>query len=211
MKRDFTFLLLVVLLFGILPGCGKVVDWAKDNFDQGREFKNEDMISTIRDQIKSATVYDLFSVAGQFNALWLSDKVRDLYVNLFSLKHRKNESQKNVFLRRQLEENNHFISFYVLSLHDISLGDQDSDWSLFLTVGDAIFTPQEIKIIDLAPIYKDIFGKKYNKFKDAYIVYFNAKDLENQFIVTPEIETISLKFRSVNKEVVLTWNVASNI
>lgn len=210
MKRDIIFPLFFILFLGILPGCGKVYDWARGNFDQGREFKNEDIITEARNEIKTATVYDLFSVVGKFDALWLSDKVRDLYVNLFALKHRKDEAQQKVFLRRQLEENNHFISFYVLSLHDVVLGEQDTNWSMFLKVGDNVYTPKEIKIIDLDPVYKDIFGKMSNKFKDVYLVYFNAKDIENNYIINPDVETISLSFRSVNKEVSFTWDVGSN-
>ena len=216
MKRDFIFSVCLILCVGMLPGCGKVFDWARDNFDQGREFKNEDLLSEIRNQINSATVYDLFSVAGKFDALWLSDTVRDLYVNLFALKNRKSEDQKMVFLRRQLEENNHFISFYVLSLKEIVLGDEESDWVMFLRVQDRIYTPKEIKLVDLSPVYKDIFGKKFSQFKDAYLVYFNAKDIENNFIVNPNnssnsgIDKIELIFRSMNKEVVMTWDVASN-
>jgi len=208
MKWDVVFPLIFIFLLGFLPGCGRVIDWGKNNFDQGKELNKN--ISVARDHIKSIRVYDQFTVAGGFDALWLSDDARISYVDLYSLKRGKSSDQRKVFLRRQIEENNHFVSFYVLSLKEIVLGENDSNWTLFLKVGDNFFNPTEIKTVDLSPEYKDIFGKKFSKFKDAYQVSFNAKDVEDNFIVNEGTDQISLVFRSLDKEIELDWSIRSS-
>ena len=205
MKRDVIFLVTLVLFLGLLPGCGKIIDWAKENFDQGEPLKNK--VSEARKFVRFARIYDQFELVGGFDAVWLSDDLRILYSDLYALKNGKNQEQREVFLRRQLEENNHFISFYVLALQKTPLNDQDSIWSLFLKIGDKIFLPNEIKIIDLSPEYIEIFGKKYSKFKDPYLVYFNAKDVEDHLIISEDIENISLMFRTLNRETTLSWSL----
>ena len=205
MKRDMLFLFFCTILIVLLPGCGRIIDWGKDNFYQGCEVNKN--VSAARSYIKSKRVYDQFSLVGAFDVLWLSDAVRKTYVDLYARKYGKNEEQKQVFLRRQLEENNHFITFYVLNPKNIILGEKDSYWSILLKVGDKVFTPIEQKVIDVSSEYIDIFGKKYNQFKDVYLVYFNAKDIENNFLIDKDTRCISLLFRSHDKDITLCWGV----
>jgi len=205
MKRDMLFLLIFTVFLSFLPGCGRIIDWGKDNFYQGMEVDKD--LSVARSYVKSRRVYSQFSLVGAFDVLWLSNDVRRRYANMYARKHGKNEEQKRVFLRRQLEENSHFIAFYVLSPKNILLGDKDSYWSILLKVGDKLFTPVEQKIIDISPEHSDIFGKKYNNFKDVYLVYFNAKNIEDTFIINEKAKNISLLFRSHDKEVELSWDV----
>ncbi|MFC1841793.1 hypothetical protein ACFLYA_01855 [Candidatus Dependentiae bacterium] len=203
MKQDMRFLLIFLFIIGFLPGCLRVVDWGKENFYQGQEIEYD--LSEVRKSIISKRVYDQFTLVGSFDVLWLSDCVRTIYSDIYSCKHGKTEEQRRMFLRRQLEENNHFIAFYVLSLKTIPLGDTCSEWSLFLRVGCKIFTPTEIKVIEICPEYREIFGKKYNNFKDVYLVYFNAKDVEDNYIIHEGVNRVELIFRSVDREVVLPW------
>jgi len=205
MKRNILFLSTFSLFLSILPGCGRIIDWGKDNFYQGAEVGQD--LSIARNYIQSRRVYDQFTLVGAFDALWLSDDVRKVHTNIYARKYGKNEEQKRVFLRRQLEENSHFITFYVLSPKNILLGDKDSYWSMLLKVDDKLFTPVEQKVVDISPEYRDIFGKKYNKFKDVYLVYFNAKDVEDKFIINENTAAISLLFRSHDKDIELSWDV----
>ncbi|MFC1842279.1 hypothetical protein ACFLYU_01340 [Candidatus Dependentiae bacterium] len=205
MKPNMRNILMIAVLLSILPGCGKIYDWGKDNFYQGQEVENN--MEVARSYIKSKRVYNQFTIVGQFDALWLSDEARKNYANIYCCRHGKTQEQAHVFLRRQLEENNHFVAFYVLSLSDIILGDKDSVWSVSLEVGDGSFKPVKIKTIELSPEYIDIFGKKYNKFKDVYLIYFNAKDVEDKYIISDTTDPITLLFRSVDKEVELVWNL----
>jgi len=208
MKRDIIFSVTCLLLLGLLPGCGKIIDWAKENFDQGEPLKNK--VSEARKFVRSARIYDQFELVGGFDALWLCDDLRILYSDLYALKNGKTQEQRKVFLRRQLEENNHFISFYLLGLQKTPLNEQDAIWSIFLQVGDRMFHPNEVKLIDLTPEYIEIFGKKYSKFKDPYLVYFNAKDIEDYVIIGQDIEKISLVFRTLDREATLSWNLRKN-
>ena len=205
MKRDVIFLLVFAIILHFLPGCGRIIDWGKDNFYQGEKVEKE--IESTKCYIKSKKVYDQFTLVGAFDALWLADPVRTVYANIYARKHGKTQEQKRVFLRRQLEENNHFIAFYVLSLKEFLLGDKDSQWTLLLKIKDKFFTPSEIKKIELCPAYKDIFGKKYNIFKDVYLVYFNAKDIEDNYILGESVDHMALLFRAMDKEVELSWDL----
>lgn len=187
----------------LLPNCGRLVDWGNRTFEQAPTIN-----STVADAqmyIRSVTSYDQLSTAARFDVLWLSDEVRINYADLYALKFAKTDEQKKIFLRRQLEENNHFISFYVLSLYAQPLGDTNSDWTLFLTIDDKNYSPIEIKSVELAPEYIHIFGKKYNIFKVPYLVKFDAKDINDNFLITPETTQISLHCRSLKSDVTFDW------
>lgn len=194
-----------IALLLLLPSCGRIIDWGERNFMQAPSLQAE--ITQAQEYIRSVTMYDQLSTRARFDVLWLSDDVRMNYANLYALKFGKTEEQKKVFLRRQLEENNHFITFYVLSLHECPLGDSSSEWTLFLNIDDKNYAPIEIKTIDLAPEYKYIFGKKFNRFKVPYSVKFDAKDINDQFLITPETKKITLYARSLKSEVTFTWDI----
>lgn len=196
-----------VILCFLLSGCGKVVDWVTDSFQQVSSLDSP--CDRVQKYIQSVTEYDQFTTAAKFDALWLSNEVRMAYVDLFGLKFGKTEEQKKALLRRQLEENNHFISFYVLSSHDVPLGDAYSTWALFLHINGKNYAPIEIKVIDLSPEYICMFGKKHNRFKVAYSVKFDAKNIDDAPLLDADISVMTLYFRSVKKEVSLEWNLAS--
>ncbi len=204
MKHKIHNLIIASLALGGLSGCGRVVDWAKDTFYQGKEL--EEYTAVPRAHTRSVIVYNQFTTAGRFDALWLSDKVRTDYADLYAFKLGKSVEQKKAFLRRQLEENNHFISFYVLSSYGLPLGNKDDQWALFLKIDDNAFAPIEIKAVDLSPEYQLFFGKKFNRFKIAYLVKFNAQDLNDRYLIEQNTKKIELYFRSVEKEVILTWS-----
>jgi len=198
---------LVILL--LLPNCGRVIDWGKRTFVQTPTIHAD--IKNAQSYIRSVISYDELSTRANFDVLWLSDEVRTMYANLYALKFGKTEEQRKIFLRRQLEENNHFITFYVLSLYEHPLGDTNSDWTLFLTIDDKNYSPIEIKAVELAPEYIHIFGKKYNRFKVPYSVKFDAKDINDNFLITPETQNITLYCRSLKAEVAFVWEIASEV
>ena len=90
---------------------------------------------------------------------------------------------------------------------DIKIGEKDSDWTILLKIGDYNFVPTEFKTVDLSPEYKSIFGKEFTRFKTAYLLQFNAKDIEGISLIMPEIDEISLLFRTVEKQVLHTWKI----
>jgi hypothetical protein len=200
--------LYMVVLILLLPSCGRIIDWGERNFAQVPSLQAE--ITQAQKYIRSVTMYDQLTTAARFDALWLSDDVRFNYANLYALKFGKTEEQKKVFLRRQLEENNHFLTFYILSLYEYPLGDTSSEWTLFLNIDGKNYSPIEIKAVELAPEYMYIFGKKYNKFKVPYGVKFDAKDINDQFLITPETKNITLYCRSLKSEVTFVWDITPN-
>jgi hypothetical protein len=190
----------------LLPNCGpRIIDWGKKTFIQAPSFQAS--IEAAQKYIRSVTFYDQLTTRARFDVLWLSDDVRINYTDLFALKFAKTEEQRKTFLRRQLEENNHFITFYVLSLYDHPLGDSHSEWALFLRIDDKDYAPIEIKSIELSSEYIHIFGKKYNRFKVPYSVKFDAKNIDDQFLISPETRRITLHCRSVISEVTFVWNI----
>lgn len=203
MKNHTHYIIMIMVL--LLPSCGRMIDWGKKTFVQTPTLQAS--ISAAQKYIRSVTSYDQLTTRARFDALWLSDDVRINYANLFAAKFGKTEEQRKTFLRRQLEENNHFISFYVLSLYDQPLGDPNSEWTLFLNIDDKHYAPIEIKSVELSPEYMYIFGKKYNRFKVPYSVKFDAKDINDQFLITPETKNITLYCRSLSAEVTFVWDI----
>ena len=204
MKINVISMIAIVLL---LPSCGRLVDWGTRTFEQTPTVNSS--VSEAHKYIRSVTSYDQLTTTARFDVLWLSDNVRTNYADLYALKFAKTEEQRKIFLRRQLEENNHFISFYVLSLYDEPLGDTHSDWTLFLTIDDKNYAPIEIKSVELAPEYMHIFGKKYNRFKVPYSVKFDAKDINDTLLITPETKNITLHCRSLKADVTFEWDLSA--
>ncbi len=204
MKRDISFFFLSVLFLTFFPGC-RIIDWGKQNVDQGTNVETN--ITVAKENIRSSRIYDQFTLVGAFDSLWLADDIRELIADIYALKRGKSDEEKQIFLRRQLEENNHFISFYVLSPADILIGDKDSEWTILLKIGSHFFIPTEFKKVELSPEYKFIFGKKHTRFKTAYILRFNAKDIEDQPLINTKTDEIKLVFKTTKKEAFQAWHV----
>jgi len=191
-----------VILIG-LSGCGRVVEWGKETFNQGKNLEN--MSELGQSHVRSIIVYDQFDTVGMFDALWLSDEVRTIYSNAYASRRGKNEEFKKTLLRRQLEENKHFITFYVLSPFEYPLGESQAMWQVFLSVDNNTYFPIEFKMVELELEYRVMFGKKYSRFKESYCIKFDAKNIEDHFIITANTKKIELCFRSTNKEAALVW------
>jgi hypothetical protein len=194
----------VVYLVG-LSGCGHIIHWAEGNFYQGETM--EPLSKVPRDYLRSAHIHHQFSTTALIDVMWLSDEVRTIYAQTYGLKNGKDDLMTKAFLRRQLEENKHFISFYVLVNFSLSVGDPNNKWALFLTAGDTNVAPNEVRITELTPEFQAFFGKRYNRFKSVYLVKFNAKTPDGKPVITDTTQIMELHFRSLEKEAVLTWQV----
>lgn len=206
MKHNVLSGMLIVLLFGV-SGCGRVVDWGTELFDQGEDLPS--LNAAARGYLRSCTIYDQLATAGMFDALWVSDEVRTLYTDAYARRRGKNDEFKKTFLRRQLEENRHFIMFYVLSPFELPLGEPHSQWQVFLKIGADVYYPVELKPAELEPEYIGFFGKKYSRFKAPYSIKFDAKNIDEKSILSPD-DTLTLSFRSLEKQVLLTWQVGQS-
>ena len=208
MKHTLKFPMGLVSCVVFFSGCGRVVDWAKEKVPQGQKHKAD--ITSPEKYVRSAKLHDQFKTVAIFDAMWASDEVRTAFANLVAFKSGKNDEQRKAFLRRQLAENDHFILFYVLSTDIAELGESSSDWTLFLQVGNRSFAAKEIKQIDLCPEYKAFFGKKFNRYKIAYRVKFDAKDVDESPLIKKDTYEMSLRFMSMKKETTLSWNVGAD-
>jgi hypothetical protein len=203
--KQVTLLLTSILLISSLPGCCRLVDWGKRTFYQGDTVETH--TQEVRRYIRSVSVHNQFSTAGMFDALWLSDQVRTIYANLHSYRLSKDVEQAKTFLWRQLEENKHYISFYVLSLYDMPLGGIYDNWMVRLCVNNQIYMPVSIKIVDLMPEYRVFLACELSRFKTVYEVKFNAIDIDDNPIVNASTRFIKLCFKSTEKSVDLTWYI----
>ena len=202
--KDVFFLGLLLL---VLPGCRRLVNWGKETFNQGTDI--ELSTEAAERYMRSAHVYDQLRTAAIFDALWLSDELRTAYANTHSAWQGRGEEQQTAFLRRQLAENSRYISFFVLSLHQVSLTKQDPTWSLFLKIDDEQFVPVELKETELDAIYKKFLGKRWTRFKVPYLVKFDAIDVDEKPLITPQTRTLTLTFRSATKEASLKWHLSN--
>jgi len=193
------------LLVLLLPGCSKIIEWGKESFYQGDDVAfSRDLIERY---IRSVSVYDQGTTLAKFDVLWLGDEIRTEYARFHTYIAGRNEEQYQALLRRQLEENKHFIAFYVLSIYENPLGDLDSKWHVTLRINNKEFSPTEIKVVELAPEYQTFLGSHFNRFRVPYRVMFDAKDLEEMFLLREETDKIQLFFRSTQKQVFLEWYV----
>lgn len=198
---------MLIFLF-MLPGCGRVIDWGKSNFYQGEDVK--DFTSGVAPFIRSVTIYDQLATKAIFDVLWLNDEVRTSYAHLHMLRQGKDEEKLYAFLRRQLEENNHYISFYVLSTYDVKLGVPESHWSFFLQIDDQEYHPFEVKEIELPYEYQLFFGKGWNRFKVPYIVRFHSEDEDKKPLLADDAKRIAFIARSAQKEHAFVWQLQND-
>jgi hypothetical protein len=207
MKHTFFLTVFMLFLLSLLPGC-RYGRWLQDVFYQGQ--KGDKHLEMVHQYIRSEHVYDQFTTLGHFDALWLSNEVRAAYANVYACKHCLNDERYNAFLRRQLEENNHYISFYVLaSIPECCgsriLSDNDAVWSLCLKINGNMYRPIEIKIIDLLPEYCMFFDKYYTRFKTPYLVRFDARDISDHSLIHAGIRSIELHFNRADRRAVMIW------
>ncbi len=205
MQKEIIKLGLCGLLLSVMPGCWRAVDWAKGNFYQGTCIEQ---CIEVDAYIRSVRIHDLLSVRATFDALWLSDEVRTAYIDLHTMRYGKSAEERDALLCRQLKESEQYISFYVLSSYEVPLDGDQVEWGLFLRTGGHNFTPVELREVDLVPEYRAFFGKKFNQFKNAYLVKFNACNKEGRSLFDSGT-CMALYFRSMNKEVRLVWQFGS--
>lgn len=198
-------LLLIISIITLLPGCSTIVNWSKKNLYQGIDLHQDYRVP--QSFIRSIKAYDGLSTLINIDALWLCEEVRNAYVSVFVDTTGKTEEQKNQLLRLQKDELKHFITFYIVIPQEIILSTEQSLWHIFLAIDDIKYDPIEIKKIEINNIYKSFFGKAHNRFKSVYQLKFEAQDLFNNQLITPNTKIIELHFKNLNKEVLLRWDL----
>lgn len=210
MIRSFTrFLLLSVIV--MLSGCVPYYKLSKGEFPQGTDLETHYDIT--QNFVRSQRIFDQFTTLANFDALWLSDQTRIAYVDMYCKKRGRSNEAQEAMLERQLEENRHWISFYVLAdVRDVfngAMNDKTPDWTPYLEVGSQKLEPVAIKEIELEPEYIHLFGSKLNSFKTAYLVSFPAQDQSGKFYLDlcKTSSMLKLVFSSVDKSCSVEWNL----
>ena len=186
-----------------LSGCNKVVNWGKSNFAQTKRY-SEDFTKASQAFIRSTFVYSQFTMAATFDAIFLTDQMRMLFVDYHKRFHGLNSEQEATLRQRLLNENKYFISFYVIGfqkehLYDSGkalftgvyqkfsdfLGTKDSSWNISMLVGDKKYYPESVRAVDLPMEYRSCFGIKLNQFNTTYLVRFAVQDPASKPIFEP--------------------------
>ena len=107
MKRTTYFPMVSIAALLLLSGCGRIIDWGKTNFYQGEEMPS--FSQEVKPFLRSVTIYDQLETKAWFDLLWLSDEVRTAYAKLHVERMGQSEEKYQAVLRRQLEENSHYI------------------------------------------------------------------------------------------------------
>lgn len=171
MKLSFYLIpLLIITIF--LPSC-RYVHWAHEIFNQGCPVYSA--VACGQQYVRSLRIYDQFTTLGIFDALWVSDHVRDYYEDLHTQLHCL--EQQECSDDNDNPEEDLYTTFYVLSwikgYAGSSLTDKDTLWSMCLSVNGVNYSVTSIKeVAELAPEYKSFFGKTFTRFKNVYLVKF---------------------------------------
>jgi hypothetical protein len=191
----------------LLFGCGKYHDFINSEVPQAE--RHEASNATIQKYLRSLTLYEGFETRARFDALWMTDEMRLIHTALHSERVGLNQEEREAFLLRQLEENNHWQSFYLLAeIPDhghISLTDKNSSWSLYLEAANGYrVAPESVKEVELAPDIKAMFGHRLTPFKKVFQVKFPAKNLNGNYFFNPDDE-LQLICAGAGIRGTLTW------
>jgi len=201
-------LLFCVGILILLPGCSSdLIDLGKKTFYQGDSLSID--LAKPQKYIRSVSVYDQFTLIASFDVLWLCPEVKEFYTSVIVRNLAKNDQQKEILIARNKDELKHFISFYIVTPYDIVLGDHLSSWFVLLKIDDSLYHPIEIKSIELHPLYGAIFSKRVMRFCNVYQIKFDARTLEDVPIIKSTTKDISLLFRSIDKELAVSWLIPS--
>lgn len=199
----------------MLPGCitKRAINWGKETFNQGSELNIS--IKDAQKNLRSIRIYQKFATQGLFDILWLSDMVRAAYATIYMGKHGINDDQLSSMITRQQALNEHTISFYVLGYQPslgkmqlLSMEDEQASWSIFLDVDGRTYVPATIKLLDsIAPEYRYIFGKRYNRHQKKYLVTFDARDAQGTPVITERSERITLCLSNGERKESVEWSI----
>jgi hypothetical protein len=198
-----------VCLLCMTTSCIKYYDLAKSEFPQGEKKPDKRLVA--KQYRRTQTVYDEFETKAVFNALWLSDALRTAYVDVYSHKRGFADDAKEEMLKRQLEENQHWLSFYLLAdIREktyVSLSDPNAGWNMYAVIDDGKkLVPESIKEVDLEPEYQFFFGRDvFNLLKAAYLVKFPISPDLVEKITKGNIDTIQLVIGSAYKDCTIEW------
>ncbi len=202
-------LLIFSFVLVLFPGCVKYHKIFKSEFPQGVEQKEPSAVAG--EHLRSCAIYDQFQTLALFDVVWFSDKLKTTYVDMVCKRHGKDNEAREALLRRQLEENKHWITFaFLADIRDkthVAMSEKDSAWSLYLQLEDGEkVQPVSIKEVELEPEYQIFFGSRFNLFKKAYMIKFPAKPLDGKPYMDRG-KTFKMTIASTKKAATVEWSI----
>lgn len=190
----------------MLSSCVKYYEVIKSEVPQGEKLYDNRQIT--HNYVRSQRVMDQFITRAVFDVLWLSNETRRAYVD--TVCRSKPDAERSAMLKRQFEENNHWISFYVLAdiRHDVykSLNDQNSEWRLYLKLSDGKrIEPVSIQEHEIEAEYQQIFGYRFSLHKTGYLVKFSTKSPDGKPFISAD-DSITLVMASPDRMTNFVWN-----
>jgi len=80
LRNSFRFMFLFICVLILFPSCIKYYKLSKDEFPQGEDHKRYKELRA--GNLRTVAIYDQFATKAIFDLLWLSDDVRNAYVNI---------------------------------------------------------------------------------------------------------------------------------
>jgi len=198
----------VVVALVMISGCVPYHKVGKTEFPQGKAQKIDPAVACYN--LRSVKIYDQFKTLAGFDALWLSEKTRSVYVDLYSSRRGKDAESREALLKRQLEENKLWHEFYVLadvrdSFNPV-MSEKNANWTIFLQAdsGQQV-APILVKEVQLEPEFQAIFGIHFNWFKTAYLIKFPVKDMSGKPYLKDDGK-FKMVFSTVDKRGEVAWN-----
>lgn len=208
-NKNIVFYILLLLTTVMTTSCIKYYTLIKTETPQGIDLENQALITA--KYLRTMPVYDHFETRAIFDVLWMSYECRKAYVDLYAKKHGLSQDMHKEMFKQQLEENNHWITMYILAdireTQNPSLSDPQAEWNLQITIDNnpTLFVPESIKEVDLEPEIRILFGGRYNTLKTAYKVKFLIPQECADSINENKMKKLSLSIYSVNKKITLEW------
>lgn len=199
--------LLLVFMFILFPSCVKYYELSKSEFPQGKEKEFDKKV--VINSLQCKKIYDQFATKAIFDVLYMSDELRTLSTVLYCAQHGKDNNFKSAMLRRQLEENRHWVSFYILSWMpndlDKQLNDKEATWGMYLEFEDGTkVSPVSIREVDDLPAeIRFYYGYRVSDYKTPYLVKFPARDGDKLYLKNKP--NFKLIMSTVDKECVFKW------
>jgi hypothetical protein len=214
--------LLVSIIF--LTGCNKIIDWGKTTFEQTPIY-SENFIKAAQPYIRSKPVYSQFSTVAMFDAIFLTDAMRMLYVDYHTKVSSLNAEQESLMRARMHNENKYFVSFYVVGYQKEHLyntcralftgtnhkqgelfAGKDASWQVTMLVNGKEYIPESVRVVDLPMEYRECFGDRLSQFNTTYLVRFAVSDPQSHPIFQPlKKYQVSLRFTSALYRTELVW------
>ncbi len=178
-------LISVIACLAVLPGCYQIEGWERDHFYQGAKyFPNIDdpqtPINIVKRNMRTMRVYDEFGTLGIFDALWLNDEVRQVYIDLHARRMGLSPEMEQQLLRRQMAEQQDALSFFVIAYAPNTTMPLDEEgnapWTIFLKTPVGQLRPLSIRIVELSVEYKYVLSNYLSKHKTVYLVRFDPWD-----------------------------------